>query len=641
MKINFGMIVLNAAEFLEQSLDSVYKVANKIIIIEGAVNDSMTGKCLVAGKDHLSTDRTKEIIDNYHDPEEKIIYKRQGFASSKEDLCNMYLEYCDENMCDYIWHLDSDELYEEWALNDIKEYLSKNTDVVRLSFKPWHFYKNIDTVGNGPMFDEDIIRVFKYKKGARWSCHTPPVLVWKGNANPVRECGRVLNGEETKAKNWHLFHYSYLTHEQVRTKLMYHSFRGFYRPNWVNRIWEKMNDPDIVKEYGAHPFDETRLSPYDEKTSLTKFIRKHPRAITSHKIYNDKYGSKNPVNVLHLSDSWSAGGGCKSPYVLSKKMNELYGDTHEFVAFRCGVDPEFAGSCAYTINDDSKAILDYSSKKKFDIIQFEWWNQGLKKFEHIVENCGLPTLMNMHIYPIGGEWDLKRQDVIYDAVAVTSAPMLALPQFDGSKAKSNGLLRHINSSCDTDKYFKVKKNLHSGFNVVISTTLNKGKFRHNTFKIINDIVNSQIDIIVHFIGVTPDSGVYVDSIREAFIDNKRIHFVGYVDTAEYLTNMDAALVILPDNSYATSECFLQECMCVGLPTIKIGGFGSQVVTPDNIGGYIANDEKEFMEYFYDIYSDKKLRIKIKKDAREVIKSRYTTKHSAIKMRELYEDLLDA
>ena len=175
---------------------------------------------------------------------------------------------------------------------------------------------------------------------------------------------------------------------------------------------------------------------------------------------------------------------------------------------------------------------------------------------------------------------------------------------------------------------------------MISATLNEGKFRKNTFDIVDKIVERYIDTIIHFIGVTPKAGKYVDAIRNKYSDNKRIHFVGYVDTAEYLANMDAALVILPDKSYATSECFLQECMCLGLSTIKIGGEGSQVVTPDNFGGFIAEDEVELLEYFQNIYSSKKLRKKIRKEARKVIKSGYITRYSAVKMRIMYEDLLD-
>ena len=639
MKINFGMVVLNAEEFLKQSIDSIYEFANKIIIVEGSANDSPTGKCLVSNADGLSTDRTHSIISSYHDPEEKIIYKRAGNVSSKEDLCNMWLKYCDKYKCDYIWQIDSDELYEKWVLEDVKSFLVKNKDVVKIAFKPWCFYKNIDTVGSGTMFEEDFIRVFKFEKGFEWVSHTPPKLRWAGETRLVSECGTVLTGEDTKKKWWHLFHYSHMTYKQVKEKMMFHSYRGYYRPNWVNRIWENLNSTLIQKKYGIHPFDESRMHNRTSKSRLVKFMRKQPEAIMSHRMFSIQPKRKS-FDILHISDSWSAGGGCKSPYVVSKKMNEMYGDTHEFAAFRMGVDPMFAGSSAFTINDDHKEIVEYIKKKKFDLVQFEWWNQGIKKFNYIAGRIEIPTLMNMHIYPIGGEWDLKASDLVYDAVAVTSSKMLTLGQFRGSGQQKNGLVRHINSPCDTDVYLNLKKNIHSGVNVVISTTLNDGKFRKNTFDIIDDIVKSHGDIIVHFIGVTPDSGMYVDTIRERYTDSNRVHFVGYVDTAEYLPKMDIALVILPENSYATSECFLQECMCLGMSTIKIGGKGSHVVTPNNVGGFIAKDEKEFFDYFQSIYLEKDLREKIRKEAREVIKSGYTTEDSAIKMREFYEELID-
>jgi len=119
MKVCFGMIVFNSDFVLKECLEAVYPFASQILISEG---------CVQYWQDKgftTSTDRTNEIIDNFPDPDKKITIIH-GTYKEKTEQANAYIPYIKEDT-DYLWNLDSDEIYKGEDIKAIIDLLDQKT----------------------------------------------------------------------------------------------------------------------------------------------------------------------------------------------------------------------------------------------------------------------------------------------------------------------------------------------------------------------------------------------------------------------------------------------------------------------------------------------------------------------------------
>jgi glycosyltransferase involved in cell wall biosynthesis len=214
--------------------------------------------------------------------------------------------------------------------------------------------------------------------------------------------------------------------------------------------------------------------------------------------------------------------------------------------------------------------------------------------------------------------------------------MLELPQFQGFENKRK---IYINSVSDLNRFFKIEKIQHSGFNIAISCAYNDGKFRRNTTDIIRNLVNRHKDIIVHFIGITHGKSDYAKMIRSEFGDNRQVHFLGYTDTAELFKSMDMVINLLPNNSYATSECFMQEAMASGLPHIRLGGKGCEDIVTNGIDGYYTYEDDEFYKYFEILYKDEIARKLMGGEAKSTVEASCMPEYSMEELRKFYKRII--
>src|SRR5690606_423004 len=104
-RISYVMNVLNGEPFITYQLRSIYPFAHQIVIVEGAYRKFAHA----ATPDAHSTDRTRELIRAFPDPERKIaLIEREGFWSDRLDMCNAFLPRVTG---DAIWQVDADEFY--------------------------------------------------------------------------------------------------------------------------------------------------------------------------------------------------------------------------------------------------------------------------------------------------------------------------------------------------------------------------------------------------------------------------------------------------------------------------------------------------------------------------------------------------
>ena len=117
MKIAFGMIVFEGDYVLQQCLEQVYPFAEQILIAEGPVSYwQRQGRT-------TSLDDTNKILDEFPDPDNKIKIVHGQF-SEKDDQCKSYMDNIDDDI-DYIWNLDSDEVYKTEDLEKIVKFLEE------------------------------------------------------------------------------------------------------------------------------------------------------------------------------------------------------------------------------------------------------------------------------------------------------------------------------------------------------------------------------------------------------------------------------------------------------------------------------------------------------------------------------------
>jgi glycosyltransferase involved in cell wall biosynthesis len=176
-KISFITIVLNGMPFLEASLKSVYKHAHEIIIIEGAVE-----KCRFAAKpDGSSLDGSVECIQCFPDPERKIRMV-QGIWPEKNEMQNKALELVTG---EYIWLLDSDEVYREKDIEKVEAILKSDPSITQISFIAHNFWKGFEFIFESKKFKEpgyQYRRVFRFLPGSRFLTHRPPTLSYPGES---------------------------------------------------------------------------------------------------------------------------------------------------------------------------------------------------------------------------------------------------------------------------------------------------------------------------------------------------------------------------------------------------------------------------------------------------------------------------
>jgi glycosyltransferase involved in cell wall biosynthesis/ADP-heptose:LPS heptosyltransferase/predicted SAM-dependent methyltransferase/MoaA/NifB/PqqE/SkfB family radical SAM enzyme len=224
-KFSFVMIVLNGMPFVKYSLKSVYEFAHEIIIVEGAVE-----KCLFAANaDGSSTDGTVEFIESFPDPQNKIRLI-QGKWPEKCEMQNEALKYVTGN---YVWLIDSDEVYKHDDLLKIKKIVTDDKSITQVNFIPDSFWKGMDYIFVSHEFFKDwchFRRLFRYVPGAIFTTHRPPTMVWPGSEKTTEQMN-LLDGTKTREMGIVFYHYSYVLDKQVKQKIeLYHRYG--WGKNW-------------------------------------------------------------------------------------------------------------------------------------------------------------------------------------------------------------------------------------------------------------------------------------------------------------------------------------------------------------------------------------------------------------------------
>jgi hypothetical protein len=213
LNIAFGMIVFEGDYVLKECLESVYPYAKQILIAEGPV------KYWQDRGRTTSTDNTNKILDSFPDPENKIKIVHGQFAE-KDDQCKAYLKFIDDDI-DYIWNLDSDEVYKPSDIEKIIKILEEEK-YTSVGVKSCSFYGGFDRfIGGFEEKTDNFLRIFKFYKGATWLTHRPPTIL--PSVETVELPKKHLDSDTLYEKyGIQMYHYSYVFPSQVYNKIQYY-----------------------------------------------------------------------------------------------------------------------------------------------------------------------------------------------------------------------------------------------------------------------------------------------------------------------------------------------------------------------------------------------------------------------------------
>jgi len=272
MKIAFGMIVFEGDYVLKQCLEQVYPFASQILISEGPVSYwQRQGRT-------TSLDNTNKILDEFPDPENKIKVVHGQF-NEKDDQCRAYMQHINDDI-DYIWNLDSDEVYTTNDLKKIISFLSEERPT-SVGVRSCSFYGGFDDYLTGFELNRDnFLRIFRYTKGSTWLTHRPPTIQYPLDSNITKK--HIDSETLYNELGIQMYHYSYTFPDQVFKKVNYYKdsvSRQNCIDDYFNRVylpWVSGQHQLIEKEFlGVHEFKpHMRGECYTEK-----FTGEHPESI--------------------------------------------------------------------------------------------------------------------------------------------------------------------------------------------------------------------------------------------------------------------------------------------------------------------------------------------------------------------------
>lgn len=272
MRICFGMIVFEGDYVLQECLEQVYDVADQILIAEGPVEYWQRQGFTT------STDRTNEILDSFSDPENKIKIVHGQF-SEKDEQCRAYMDNINDNI-DYLWNLDSDEVYKKRDLENIIDLL-KSESPTSVGVRSCSFYGGFERYLTGFELNRDnFLRIFQVTKGATWLTHRPPTIKYPDGVDITRK--HINSDQLYEWLDFQMYHYSYVFPDQVHKKVSYYKDSVSKQnciDDYFNRVylpWVTGRKREVEKEFhGVHEF-KTQIR---GECFTKEFTLEHPESI--------------------------------------------------------------------------------------------------------------------------------------------------------------------------------------------------------------------------------------------------------------------------------------------------------------------------------------------------------------------------
>jgi len=241
------MIALNEAEFIGAAIESVYPLADRIIVVEAGNEFAASfGACRADG---TSWDHTRDVVESVADPRGIIeIHTPPGAGPSATRT--QARQFCLDMVEPGAWALavDADEVFYEDGLWRLAA-LMQDHDYVSADWRL--FWRDLDTMGcerwDGWGLD---MRFFRALPGCRYRTHLEVVNADGEPINRGRDARRVHEPRPLVA------HYAWVKPiEKIRAKVEYYRRQCPGRvvfDDYVERVF--LADLDTANRLGTHPF---------------------------------------------------------------------------------------------------------------------------------------------------------------------------------------------------------------------------------------------------------------------------------------------------------------------------------------------------------------------------------------------------
>lgn len=366
-KHSFGIIVHNGAGFLRECIESVYPVAHEIIVVEGSDRYA----AFLADGRGLSVDGTSDLLKSVADPEHKIRYVAAGRVEDKTEQCNHYMRLCTG---DWIWELDSDELWREDDFLRLDAILARGDwEAVEVPFL--HFWRDIYHVARGTHWETPIRRGLRFRPGDVYSSHRPPEIARK----PWKEM-RVLGADHLRGEGIYCYHYGFIESVRVKWKGMYHVNRG--RADMLDWHWRS-----FLANTAEH-MNNTRKEREGNRIEPFANLAQHPAPISS----RERWTRRNRIRVLHVLPSWSMGGGCTAVRELICASNPGLFEHVLLISSQTGFSGLSPLPPGFEFFSDGKQFLEVATS--CDVVEFHFWRSmpELTEWTRVVRGLGPGSL---------------------------------------------------------------------------------------------------------------------------------------------------------------------------------------------------------------------------------------------------------
>ncbi|MEG3896269.1 MULTISPECIES: FkbM family methyltransferase [unclassified Microcoleus] len=252
MPINFLTIVLNGEPFIRYHIEVFKQLPFKWHwhIVEGVAEQKHDSAWMLkfGGQitDELhdngrSKDGTTEYLDELAQlyPENVTIYRKGAgvFWDGKLEMVNAPLERINQECL--LWQVDVDELWTVEQICTVRQMFTDHPEKTAAYYWCWFFVGENLAVSTRNCYSQhpqqEWLRTWRYKPGARWKRHSPPSLVEPLADGEVRDIATVnpFLHEETEKQGLVFQHFAYVTPEQLRFKERYYGYKNA-RAEWMS-----------------------------------------------------------------------------------------------------------------------------------------------------------------------------------------------------------------------------------------------------------------------------------------------------------------------------------------------------------------------------------------------------------------------
>lgn len=274
--IHFFTIVLNGQPFIRYHIDVLRQLPFKWHwhIVEGVaeLNHDTAWSVQLGGRvsDEIhrnghSSDGTTEYLDELAQkyPDNITIYRKSEgiFWDGKREMVNAPLTNIQQECL--LWQIDVDELWTEEQICNARQMFIRNPDKTAAFYWCWYFVGEKLVISTRNCYaqnpQQEWLRTWKYKPGAFWAAHEPPVLVEalpNGQLKNLAAENPFLHNE-TEELGLVFQHFAYVTSEQLKFKELYYGYKNAVL-QW-NALQEQAKFPVFLGEYFSWVGDGTQV----------------------------------------------------------------------------------------------------------------------------------------------------------------------------------------------------------------------------------------------------------------------------------------------------------------------------------------------------------------------------------------------